>query len=119
MQSHNVIVFERTRGVIVVSQAMVRRAGSSMRNRYNFLIESERSEHRLSLNGHEIATFATLHAAEAEATKVANRMAPGATLKFALDFKWIMSDLEIRVGTLDWESADGISQDAHPKPLAA
>ena len=40
-----------------------------MRQSYNFLIESERSGHTLFLNGQEIATFATLDAAEAEANK--------------------------------------------------
>ena len=37
-----------------------------MRNSYTFLIESERSEHRLLVNGQRIATFATLDAAKAE-----------------------------------------------------
>jgi hypothetical protein len=77
-----------------------------MRQNYNFLIESERSGHTLFFNGHEIATFATLDAAESAANKVAGRAVPGATLKFALDFKWTLSDLEIRAATLDWEGAD-------------
>ena len=75
-----------------------------MRKSYNFLIDSETSRHRLLVNGQEIATFATLEAAEAEADKVANRAVPGATLKFELDFKWTLTDLEIRAATLSWES---------------
>jgi hypothetical protein len=77
----------------------------SMRS-YTFLIESERSRNKLFLNGQEIATFATLEAAEAEANKVANRTIPGATLRFELDFKWTLTDLEIRAATLEWESAE-------------
>ena len=70
------------------------------------MIESERSRNKLFLNGQEIATFATLEAAEAEANKVANRTIPGATLRFELDFKWTLTDLEIRAATLEWESAE-------------
>jgi len=73
---------------------------------YTFLIESERSRNKLFLNGQEIATFATLEAAEAEANKVANRTIPGATLRFELDFKWTLTDLEIRAANLEWESAE-------------
>jgi hypothetical protein len=69
-----------------------------------FLIESEPSRHRLLLNGQELATFATLDGAEAEADKVANRAVPGITLRFELDFKWTLSDLEIRVATVGTES---------------
>ena len=77
-----------------------------MTKSYTFLIESERSRNKLLLNGQEIATFATLEAAEAEANKVANRTIPGATLRFELDFKWTLTDLEIRVATLERESAE-------------
>ena len=66
-----------------------------------FLIESDRSGNRLSLNGQSVARFATLDAAEAEAQNVANRAVPGASLKFELDFKWTLSDLEIRAATLE------------------
>ena len=65
-----------------------------MRKSYTFLIETERSRNKLFLNGQEIATFATLEAAEAESNKVANRTIPGATLRFELDFKWTLTDLE-------------------------
>jgi hypothetical protein len=77
-----------------------------MTKSYIFLIESERSRNKLLLNGQEIATFATLDAAEAEANKVANRTVPGAALRFELDFKWTLTDLEIRAATLEWESAE-------------
>jgi hypothetical protein len=69
-----------------------------------FLIESERSRHRLILNGREVATFTTLEAAEAEASKIAKHAVPGATLRFELDFKWTLSDLEIRAARLKSES---------------
>jgi hypothetical protein len=72
-----------------------------MRKNYNFLIDSDRSGHKLSLNGQEIATFATLDAAEAEANKIANRAVPGANLRFELDFMWTLTDLELRAATLE------------------
>ena len=75
-----------------------------MRRSYNFLIDSDLSGHRLLLNGHEIATFATLDAAEAEANKVANRAVPGVTIRFELDFKSTLMDLETRAATLECES---------------
>jgi hypothetical protein len=77
-----------------------------MRNRTTFLIESERSVHRLLVNGQKIATFTTLEAAEAEANKIANSTIPGATLRFELDFKWTLTDLEIRTATLEWERGE-------------
>jgi hypothetical protein len=73
-----------------------------MRQSYNFLIDSESSGHTLLLNGQKIARFATLDAAEVAANKVANRAVPGAILKFELDFKWTLTDLEIRAATLEW-----------------
>jgi hypothetical protein len=66
-----------------------------------FLIESEPARHKLYLNGQVIATFATLDAAEAEANKIAVLALPGATLRFGLDFKWTLSDLEMRSAQLD------------------
>jgi hypothetical protein len=71
-----------------------------MRKSYNFMIESELSGHKLFLNGQETATFPTLEAAKAEANEIANRAIPGATLRFDLDFKWTLTDLEIRGATL-------------------
>jgi hypothetical protein len=56
-----------------------------MRGNNTFVIESEMSRHRLLLNGREIGTFATVDAAEREATEVANRAVPGAKLRFELD----------------------------------
>jgi hypothetical protein len=75
-----------------------------MRRSYNFLIDSDLSGHRLILNGDEIARFGTLDAAEAEANRIANRAVAGAALKFELDFKWVLTDLETRAATLEWES---------------
>ena len=72
-----------------------------MRTSNIFLIESERSRHRLLLNGQEISTFASLAAAESEASQIAEREAPGVTLRFELDFKWTLSDLEIRAATFE------------------
>jgi hypothetical protein len=73
-----------------------------MRNKQTFfLIESEPSRHKLYLNGQVIAAFATLEAAEAEANKIANLAVPGATLRFGLDFKWTLSDLEMRAAQLE------------------
>ena len=77
-----------------------------MRKSDLFLIESDRSGNSLSLNGQSIARFATLDAAEAEARRIANRAAPGASLKFELDFKWTLSDLEIRAATLERTSGE-------------
>jgi hypothetical protein len=68
-----------------------------------FLIESEHGRHRLSLNGRELLTFPTLAAAEAEAGKIAAYIVPGSTLRFELDFKWTLSDAEIRAATLRFE----------------
>jgi hypothetical protein len=76
-----------------------------MRKSDVFLIESDRSGNRLSLNGQSIARFSTLDAAEAQANEVANRAVPGASLRFELDFKWTLTDLEIRAATLERASA--------------
>jgi hypothetical protein len=81
-----------------------------MRHRNTFLIESESSRHELTLNGRKISTFATLGAAEAEANKVANRLVPGANLRFELDFKWTLSDLEIRAAILECESGKAATE---------
>jgi hypothetical protein len=72
-----------------------------MRHRNTFLIESESSRHKLLLDGRELSTVATLGAAEAEANKLANRLVPGARLRFELDFKWTLSDLEVRAAILE------------------
>ena len=70
-----------------------------------FLIESERDRHRLSLNGRELQTFPTLAAAEAEASQIAAFVVPGSTLRFELDFKWTLSEVEIRAATLQFQDA--------------
>ena len=76
-----------------------------------FLIESGRSRHRLSLNGRELSSFTTLEAAETEARDIAAYLAPGTALRFELDFKWTLSDLEIRAATLTCETNRQASQD--------
>ena len=75
-----------------------------------FVIESGRSRHRLSLNGRELSSFTTLDAAETEARKIAAYLVPGAALRFELDFKWTLSDLEIRAATLKYETNSQVSQ---------
>ena len=75
-----------------------------------FLIESERCRHRLSLNGREILTFSTLEAAEAEANSIASYVVPNSALRFELDFKWTLSDLEIRAATLKYETKSQASE---------
>ena len=79
-----------------------------MRNTHNFLIESDGARHSLILDGRTIASFSTLEAAEAAANSIASRATPGASLKFELDFKWTLSDLEIRAATLEWEREEAI-----------
>ena len=79
----------------------------SMPKNYNFMIESERSGHKLSLNGQEVAMFPTREAAEAEANKIADRAIPGAKLRFELDFKLTLTDLEIRGATLEFGNRPG------------
>jgi hypothetical protein len=82
----------------------------SMQKNDLFLIESDGFRNRLFLNGQGVGTFSTLDAAEAEAKKVANRTVPGASLKFELDFKWTLSDLEIRAATLERVSAEATAR---------
>ena len=66
-----------------------------------FLIDSDSSGHRITVDGNGTGTFPTLGGAEAKATHIARHFLPTATLRFALDFKWTISDLEIRVATLE------------------
>lgn len=72
-----------------------------MQTTHVFLIDSDSSGHRLSIDGYEIGTFATLSGAEARATQIARRYESAATLTFDLDFKSTLSDLEIRAATLE------------------
>jgi hypothetical protein len=72
-----------------------------MRTNNTFVIESDLSRHKLLLNGREISTFTTLEAAEAETSKMAEHAVTRATLQFELDFKWTLTDLEIRAASLD------------------
>jgi hypothetical protein len=64
-----------------------------------FLIDSDSSGHQLTVNGERAGAFASLSAAESMAAYIALRFLPTATLKFELDFKWTLSDLEIRAAT--------------------
>jgi hypothetical protein len=67
-----------------------------------FLIDSDSSGHRLTVDGNGTGTFPTLGgAAETKATHIARRFLPAATLRFELDLKWTLSDLEIRASTLE------------------
>ena len=75
-----------------------------------FLIESDRSGNRLSVNGRDIARFATLDAAEEEARMIASRVVPEASLRFELDFKWTLSNLEIRAATLERASGEEVAR---------
>ena len=72
-----------------------------MRTNHFFLIESDSSGHRLSIDDNEGGTFTTLCAAEAKAIHIARSFLPLATLSFELDFKWTLSDFEIRAATLE------------------
>jgi hypothetical protein len=73
----------------------------SMRTSHIFLIDSDSAGHRLAVDGNGTGTFPTLGAAEAQASHIARRFLPAATLRFELDFKWTLSDLEIRAATLE------------------
>lgn len=77
-----------------------------MQANHIFLIESYSAGHRLSIDGRASGTFATLDAAEAAGSHIAQRFVPAAALTFELDFKWTLSDLEIRVAMLD-SAGDG------------
>jgi hypothetical protein len=66
-----------------------------------FLIDSDSSEYRLSVDDNGIGTFPTLAAATSEAADIARRFVPAATLRSELDFKWTLSDSEIRAAILE------------------
>jgi hypothetical protein len=74
-----------------------------MRDAHEFLIESDGARHDLILDGQPIVRFSTLAAAEAAANGIARRAAPGVSLKFELDFKTTLMDLEIRAARLERE----------------
>ena len=77
-----------------------------MQANHIFLIESDSTGHRLSVDGRASGAFATRDAAEAAGGNIAQRLVPAAALTFELDFKWTLSDLEIRVAMLDF-AGDG------------
>ena len=72
-----------------------------MQRSHVFLIDSDSAGHRLSVDGRNFGTFATLEAAEAVGTRIARRFAPAAALSFELDFKWTLSDSELRAAMLE------------------
>ena len=71
-----------------------------MQTSHILLIDSDPSGHRLFVDGRESGRFATLCAAEENAARIAGRFVPAASPRFELDFKWTLSDIEIRVATL-------------------
>ena len=81
-----------------------------MRNTHTFVIESDGARYTLLLDGETIGSFSTFEAAEVAANGIASRAVPGASLKFQLDFKWTLSDLEMRAATLEWESEETTAQ---------
>ena len=72
-----------------------------MQTNHLFLINSDSSGHQLSVDGYEIGVFRSLAAAEDRAALLARRLVPAATLQFELDFKWTLSDAEIRTASLE------------------
>jgi hypothetical protein len=66
-----------------------------------FLIEPNSAGHRPSVDGRESGTFATLDAADAAGGHIARRFLAAAALTFEPDFKWTLSDLEIRAAMLE------------------
>ncbi len=77
-----------------------------MATTHYFLIESLGTRHDLILDGDVIATFPTREAAESEANRIANQETPGVSLRFELDLKSTLNNLEIRGATFD---ADDVS----------
>lgn len=72
-----------------------------MRTRHVFLIDSDPTGHQLSVDGLKIGTFTTLSAAESTAQHIAGGFGSRTSLRFGLDFKWTLSDWEIRAATLE------------------
>ena len=77
-----------------------------MTTTHYFLIESVGTRHDLILDGDVIATFPTREAAESVANRMANQQTPGVSLRFELDLKSTLNNLEIRGATFD---ADDVS----------
>ena len=71
-----------------------------MRTNHIFLIDSDSAGHRLTVDGNGARTLPTLGVAEAQAAHIARRFLSTATLRFELDFKWTLSNLEVRAATL-------------------
>ena len=66
-----------------------------------FLIDSDSFGHRLSVDGEAVGKFRTLKLAEAKATEIGRLFVPEATLRFEMDFKWTLSEVEIRAAMLE------------------
>jgi hypothetical protein len=66
-----------------------------------FLIDSDSSGHRLTVDCNEAGTFATRSAAEEKAAHIAQRFVPAATLRFELVFKSRLTHWEIHAATLE------------------
>ena len=80
---------------------------------HTFAIESDSSGHRLSIDGAGIGTFPTLLAAEKKAAHLAGSFAPHPALRFELDFKWTLSDVEIRAATFTAPDHSGRMEDPY------
>jgi hypothetical protein len=72
-----------------------------MRTTHHFLIKSDGNRHGLFMDGNHISSFPTFDAAEAEANNIARRADPGVSLRFELDLKSNLMDLEIRSATME------------------
>lgn len=72
-----------------------------MEQRHLFLIDSDSSGHRLTVDGQVRGEFRTLESAESAADKAAKSLVPSGTLRFELEFKSTLTDLEIRAATLE------------------
>lgn len=83
-----------------------------MQAEHVFVINSDSSGHRPSLDGHGVATFPTLNEAEAKAFQIARLFNRKATLRFEVDFKWTLSDLELRMLTGEAKSTANAVDDA-------
>ena len=83
-----------------------------MDQRHLFLIDSDSSGHRLTIDGQVRGKFRTLESAEAAADKAATSLAPSAMLRFEPEFKSTLADLEIRAATLECRRDAGVATPA-------
>jgi len=71
------------------------------RTNHLFVITSDSNGHQLEVDGRKTGEFSTLAEAETRAGQIARSFKPGADLHFELDFKWTLSNQEIRAATLE------------------